>query len=178
MYQHQTQNHGAAIQENDTNFQIKTYHGRHASRLKEEKSLVNDCMASKTGHCHVLVVHHQPATLHMMAAMFRKLGYQVSTARNSTKALMYFSRRTCDLLFTDLDMPVLDGFNLACIVKRHSPQAKVIIMTCRCQAELVGLMKDDSVDGWLFKPFKTQTFKTTLASVGLGARPHNLHGPE
>lgn len=174
MYHHQTQNHRAAVQENDTNFQINASHGRHASLLKKDKPLANDGMGLKPNHYHVLVVHHHPATLHMMAAMFRKLGYQVSTARDSAKALVYFSRRTCDLLFADLDMPVLDGFHLACIVKKHSPQAKVIIMTCRCQAELVGLMKDASVDGWLFKPFKTKAFKTTLASIGLGARSQNL----
>lgn len=174
MFQRQTRNHRAAVQENDTNFQINAYHGRHASLLKKDKPLANDSMALKPSHYRVLVVHHHPATLHMMTAMFRKLGYQVSTAQDSAKALINFSRWTCDLLFTDLDMPVLDGFNLACIVKKHSPQAKVIIMTCRCQAELVGLMKDDSVDGWLFKPFKTQAFKTTLASIGLGARSHNL----
>ena len=176
MYQHQTQDHEAAVQENDTNFQINPYHGRHASLLNKDKPLVSDGMASKSNPYHVLVVHHHPATLHMMAAMFRKLGYQVSTARDSAKALLYFSRMTCDLLFTDLDMPVLDGFNLACIVKKHSPRAKAIIMTCRCQAELVGLMKDDSVDGWLFKPFKTQAFKRTLAGIGLDARSNNLHG--
>jgi CheY-like chemotaxis protein len=176
MFQRQTRNHRAAVQENDRNIQIDAYHGRRASLLKKDKPLVNDRMASKPTNYHVLVVHHHPATLHMMAAMFRKLRYQVSTARDSAKALIYFSRWTCDLLFTDLDMPVLDGFHLACGVKKHNPQAKVIIMTCRCQAELVGLMKDDSVDGWLFKPFKTQTFKTTLTSIGLGTRSHNLQG--
>lgn len=178
MFQRQTRNHGAAVQENDTNFQINAPHGRHASLLKKDQPLVNDSMELKPGNHRVLVVHHHPATLHMMAAMFRKLGYQVSTAHDSTKALIYFSRWSCDLLFTDLDLPVLDGFHLACIVKKISPQAKAIIMTCRCQAELVGFMKDDSVDGWLFKPFNIQAFKTTLAGIGLGIRSHNLQGKQ
>ncbi len=58
--------------------------------------------------CRVLVVHHHPGTLHMMTAMFRKLGYQVAAALDSTKAFLYFSRISCHLLFTDFEMPVLN----------------------------------------------------------------------
>ncbi len=117
--------------------------------------------------CRVLVVHHHPATLRMMAAMFRKLGYKAAAAFDSTKAFLYFSRVPCDLLFTDLEMPVLNGYHLARLIKQHHPHAKVVAMTGRCQAEVVGLMGDGTIDGWLFKPFKPKQIRDTLAEVGL-----------
>ncbi|MGD9368579.1 MAG: response regulator [Desulfobacteraceae bacterium] len=129
-------------------------------------------MDGTSGDYHVLVVHHHPGTLHMMAAMFRKLGYRVATAFDSTKALLYFYRIPCDLLFTDLDMPVLNGYHLARLIKKHSPQAKAVAMTCCCQAEVADLMVDGIIDGWLFKPFKTNDFKDTLADIGLPVAHH------
>ncbi len=117
--------------------------------------------------CRVLVVHHHPGTLHMMTAMFRKLGYQVAAALDSTKAFLYFSRISCHLLFTDFEMPVLNGYHLARLIKKHHPHTKAVAMTCRCQAEVVGHMGDGVIDGWLFKPFKTKEIMDTLAEVGL-----------
>lgn len=175
MFHRQSQNHGTAVQEKSANVQVNTFRGQHAGLWKKDKSLIIESMAPVPSKYHVLVVHHHPGTLHMMAAMFRKFGYHVSTARDSAKALISFRQKGYDVLFTDLDMPVLDGYNLACLIKKYSPQAKVVIMTCRCQAELVGLMRDGTVDGWLFKPFKTSAFKTTLTGIGLGAQPKNRH---
>jgi len=122
---------------------------------------------------HVLVVHHHPDTLRMMAAMFRKLGYQVAAASDSTRAILHFYRIPCDLLFTDLEMPVLNGYHLARLLKKHYPLSKAVAMTCRCQAEIVDLMGDGIIDGWLFKPFKTKEIKDTLDDVGLSVA-HNI----
>ncbi len=119
------------------------------------------------GESRVLVVHYHPDTLYIMAAIFRKLGYQVATAFDSTKAFLYFSRMPCDLLFTDLEMPVLNGYDLAGLIKKHHPHAKAVAMTCRCQAEVFDHMGDGIIDGWLFKPFKIKKIRDTLADIGL-----------
>lgn len=115
----------------------------------------------------VLVVHHRPEVLNTMAALFRKFGYRVTKACDSAKALLYFGRNHCDLLFTDLDMPVLDGYNLTCLIKRRNPSTRAVIITCRCHAEVVHFMDNDTVDGWLFKPFKLKQFNHTLTNIGL-----------
>jgi CheY-like chemotaxis protein len=135
------------------------------------KSNFTDSLERTTGNYHVLVVHSSPKILNLMAAMFLKLGYQVTKALDSARALLYFGRSPCDLLFTDLEMPVLNGYHLARLVKKHRPQAKAVAMTCCCQAEVVGLMKDGIIDGWLFKPFKTSALINTLENIG-------LHPPE
>jgi CheY-like chemotaxis protein len=171
MLHRQTQNLKPTLQENDSDFQSNACQQRDLELCEKDKSLLPYRMTPTSRLYHVLVVHHHPNTLHMMAAMFRKFEYQVSTAIASAKALIYFRQKTYDLLFTDLEMPVLDGYHLACLFKQHSPQTKAVIMTCRCQAELVGLMKDDAVDGWLFKPFKTRAFRKTLFDIGLGTQP-------
>ena len=136
------------------------------------KEKFTDNMDYASGDYRVLVVHHHPGTLHMMAAMFRKLGYQVAAAFDSTKALLYFRRIPCDLLFTDLEMPVLSGYHLARLIKKHHPHAKAVAVTFRCQVEVVELMRDGIIDGWLFEPFKAKELKDILADIGLPAAHH------
>ncbi|MGD9369180.1 MAG: response regulator [Desulfobacteraceae bacterium] len=153
-------------------FHSSEYLGPNTQFQENGKATFADNMDRASSGYRVLVVHHHPDTLHMMATMFRKLGYQVAATFDSTKALLYFRRRPCDLLFTDLDMPVLNGYHLARLIKKHRPQAKAVAMTFRCQVEVVDLMGDGIIDGWLFKPFKTNEFKDTLAEMGLPVAHH------
>lgn len=136
------------------------------------KSNFTDNMERTSGGAHVLIVHYRSNTLAAMAAMFRKLGYRVATAFDSTKALLYFYRIPCDLLITDLDMPVLNGYHLARLIKKHRPQAKAVAMTCHCQAEVADLTGDGIIDGWLFKPFKIKALIDTLTDIGVRPEHH------
>lgn len=158
-------------QPGESDFQSVENSNPAANFWEKEKLFFTDHMEQTPGDYHVLVVHYRSQTLRMMAAMFRKLGYQVATVLGSTKALLYFGRKPYDLLFTDLDMPVLNGYHLARLFKKNRPRARVLAMTCRCQAELVDLMGDGIIDGWLYKPFKSMTLKDKLTDIGM--RPEN-----
>ena len=152
------------------------YPGAYRQFQEKGRSSFTDNMDQTLGGFHVLVVHSSLDILNLMAAMFLKFGYQVTTARDSANALLSFGRNPCDLLFTDLEMPVLDGYHLARLVKKHHPQTKTVAMTCCCQAEVIDLMGDGIVDGWLFKPFKTNRFRDTL--IGIGMVNEAPHTPE
>jgi DNA-binding response OmpR family regulator len=150
-------------------FNSSEYPGSNARFQEIGKSNFTDSL-ERIGHdYHVLVVHSSPKFLSLMAAMFLKFGFRVTTARDSAKALLYFGRNPCDLLFIDLEKPVLHGYHLAHLLKKHRPQVKAVAMTCCCQAEIVDLLEDGIIDRWLFKPFKMNELGQALADVGLPA---------
>lgn len=120
-----------------------------------------------TDEFHVLVVHQDQEMLHALAHRFRDFGYQVTTAFDSAKALLYFGRLPCDLLFADLDMPGINGYDLACLIKKHRPQTKAVVTTRRSQEKIDDLKNDNIVDQWLFKPFTIKQLGNTLASIGM-----------
>ncbi len=126
-----------------------------------------DHLVSTSDRPHVLVVDDNAVVLKTVAAMFRKIGYRVCKAYGSAKALLYFGKTQYDLVFTDLEMKVLDGYQLARIIKKHSLRTKVVIMTGYYQAELVDLMSDGSADGWLYKPFCIEDLNAMLTTIGL-----------
>ena len=68
-------------------------------------------------------------------------------------------------MITDLQMPDLSGYILACWVREKSPDTKVIIMTGRSQAEVEPYMKTAMADGWLFKPFSINEMEAALNHI-------------
>jgi len=78
----------------------------------------------------LLVVEDDRATLRLYRAGLKSLqGFQILSAQNGREALDVLRQEPVHVLITDLDMPVMDGFNLITKVSRLYPQIPVIVMT-------------------------------------------------
>ena len=77
------------------------------------------------------------------------------------------AKKIYDLMLTDFDMPVLNGFQLACCIKKEDSGIKVVVMTGTSQPQVAVYMDRPEVDGWLFKPFGLQALSTVMAQVEL-----------
>jgi len=100
-----------------------------------------------------LVVDDDTKIMRLVADMLAELGYQVDMAENGSTALQKIRIRPYDIVLSDLEMPLVNGFLLASRIKSHSSDIRTILMTGRCHAEVLGLMTPAVVDAWLFKPF-------------------------
>jgi len=78
----------------------------------------------------LLVVEDDRATLSLYRAGLKGLqGFRILSAANGREALEVLRQEPVHVLVTDLDMPVMDGFNLITKVGRLYPQIPVIVMT-------------------------------------------------
>jgi CheY-like chemotaxis protein len=124
------------------------------SRLAAVASTACPGCARHTAMVHrCLVVEDDATILKLVAAMLAELGHRVDTAENGAAAIAKITARRYDLVLTDLEMPVMNGFLLASRTKRHSRNTKTAIMTGRCHAEVFSMTTTAVVDAWLFKPF-------------------------
>ena len=119
------------------------------------------------GRC--LVVNDNTIVMHLVADMLSELGYQVDIAESGSNALQKIRARIYDIVLSDLDMPLVNGFLLASRVKSHSSDIRTIILTGRCHAEVLELMTPAVVDAWLFKPFNLDELRRVLDDL-LGSR--------
>ena len=117
-----------------------------------------------------IVVDDTPAILEPTAAIMESLGYEVRTAVQGCEALSQLKKQPCDLLLTDYEMPIINGYQLSRSVKSLSARTRIIIMTGLCESEMAALKNDDIIDGWLFKPFSINTLETILSRIGLSPR--------
>ncbi|MCQ6558438.1 response regulator transcription factor [Paenibacillus mendelii] len=67
-----------------------------------------------------------------------KFGMEViGEANNGKSALDFLKEHHVDFLFTDLSMPVMDGFDLMKAVRQHYPHVWIVVLTCHQDFEYV-----------------------------------------
>ena len=78
----------------------------------------------------ILLVEDDRATQSLLQAGLRELSkYQVIIADNGAEALEVLKAQTIHVVVTDLNMPVMDGFELLSIIHEQYPQIPVLVMT-------------------------------------------------
>jgi two-component system cell cycle sensor histidine kinase/response regulator CckA len=113
----------------------------------------------------VLVVDDEVRLLKVVAVMLREAGYRVFAAAGALEAIGLFLRFKVDLLITDVQMPEMDGDELAVVLRGLSPDLRVVYMTGYSERRLC----DGAV---LEKPFRMADLQRTLAeALPAGALP-------
>ena len=78
----------------------------------------------------LLVVEDDRATLSLYRAGLKGLaGFKILMAQDGRQAMDLLRQEPVHVLVTDLNMPVMDGFNLIAKVSRLYPQIPIIVMT-------------------------------------------------
>jgi CheY-like chemotaxis protein len=77
----------------------------------------------------VLLVDDNSLLLEAYSALFKSTGYSVTTAENGVEALRSLREHVPDLIVSDLDMPVMSGFEFLSIVRRRFSSIKVVAMS-------------------------------------------------
>ena len=87
----------------------------------------------------------------------------VLTAGNGQEAIEILEQKTVDLLVTDLEMPVMDGFELLAWTSRKRPELGVIVMTSLGSAEREGRIAHDLLQCFE-KPFEIDALENAILS--------------
>lgn len=103
---------------------------------------------------HILIVDDQPDLAGMMADLLGDAGYATRTAADGRAALAEVQADPPDLLLLDVQMPELDGFEVAAMLKADPTTAAIpIIMVSAHEgrgARLIGL--ESGAEDYLSKP--------------------------
>jgi signal transduction histidine kinase/DNA-binding response OmpR family regulator len=83
--------------------------------------------------CPVLVVDDDPSARTLTRAMLEREGWAVSEAENGVEALRSMERERPSLIFLDLTMPEMDGFEFAAEVRRHPEWRSIPIVVVTAQ---------------------------------------------
>ena len=114
-----------------------------------------------------LVVDDDPMVCKLVSTMLMRCGYTVHLFNTGADALFHFHHAPAEFLLTDYEMPEINGYHLGRTIKARAPRTRVVIMTGLCRAAVAGMMTDETIDGWLFKPFKMEDLEKSLTHIGL-----------
>jgi DNA-binding NtrC family response regulator len=112
----------------------------------------------------VLVVDDDEHVGRIAAIILMQKGYEVLQACNGLEALMVYSsyRQKIDLVLTDVDMPQMNGLELAGRIRGRDPARRILLMSGGTSEDL-GNSKDHP---FLAKPFlSTQLIAAVEAAL-------------
>ncbi len=103
----------------------------------------------------VLVVDDEPFIARSLAFVLRKGKYQVLEARDGQEALAIIEREHPDLVFLDVMMPKLDGFQVVERVRNNSALdgVRIVLLTARGQDADREKGHTVGADAYVTKPF-------------------------
>ena len=110
----------------------------------------------------VLIVDDNKAVQEVLSRMISFLGYHVTLAGNGLEGGTLFLTNPYDLVITDLQMPLMNGWELSRLVKESSPKTPVILVTGSYDekhSEKIGMK---CVDAIIPKPFRVQEIEKTI----------------
>jgi len=106
----------------------------------------------------ILVVDDEDDVRNLLIMIFRDAGYQVISAENGQIAVEKAKRERPDLIFLDILMPVMDGFQ-ACSILKRDPVTKdtfIAFLTAKDMPQDWDRGLQSEADVYIAKPFNTE----------------------
>jgi CheY-like chemotaxis protein len=136
--------------------------------MRECKKATKKAPSTKAGQAlpaRILVAEDNKAIGDLVSKILAFMGFEVALAGNGVEALSLFIERSFDLVLTDLEMPIMDGWGLTLCIKERSPSTPVVLMTGADRESVLEKVKSASIDSVIFKPFLLDDFQSTVQRV-------------
>ena len=106
----------------------------------------------------ILVVDDEPDILKVVTFRVKKLEYEVVTATNGQEALDLIQKEEPDLILLDIELPVMNGYEVCQRVKtneklKHIP---IIFLSANSASKIAERAKEFNADDYLIKPFDSE----------------------
>lgn len=111
---------------------------------------------------HILVVDDEASAREALKALLEDTGYAVETAPEGFKALGVLEEWACDVLLTDLRMPMMDGLELIQKAQNEDPGLACIVMTAFGSIENAVEAMKAGADDYLTKPLNFDAVEILL----------------
>lgn len=111
----------------------------------------------------ILVVDDNPGTRNMLTLALENEGYGVETAADGLEALADIDRESPTAVLLDMQMPRLDGADVARRLHERGPYVPIVIMTGDLNAAQE--CREARADAYLMKPFTLDALYDTLRRV-------------
>jgi CheY-like chemotaxis protein len=107
----------------------------------------------ETPSMRMLVIDDEEFVRETLADMLTMLGHNVTVASGGPAGLTLMKESEFDLVFTDLSMPEMDGWEVAREIRRRHPETNIILITGHGAATPIAPSDKHLVHGIIGKPF-------------------------
>ena len=124
----------------------------------------------------VLVIDDETATLTMFRLFLKAYGYSAMTAENGEAGLELVHKHHPGIVFTDLKMPGMDGFEVLKQIKKTAPETEVIVITGHGDMDqVVRALNLDATD-FINKPISRSALDAALKRADARLKKDRMDG--
>jgi len=113
----------------------------------------------------ILIVEDHEINMAIMKAQLSELGYDIDTAQNGADALEILETKEIDLVLTDLNMPVMDGYTLVKTLRDTGNMVPVMAFTSNDYDMNNKRAKELGFNGYLLKPIEEDMFQAKVHQI-------------
>jgi CheY-like chemotaxis protein len=121
----------------------------------------------KLNNLKVLVIDDYESMRRRLCAILKPLDLNISEASNGVEALKALRQEKFDVVFTDLVMPEMDGFEL-CEEIRKTPEwtdIPIVVISTHYDSRYIVKALRQGADDYIPKPVETETVKRVLDRI-------------
>lgn len=104
----------------------------------------------------ILIVEDDATFRETVLEVLRDVGYKVKGARNVDKAAKRLRKHKFDLVLSDVHIGDQSGFDVLQIAHDKRPDAKIVLMSAKADAEMMVQAKESGASRVLPKPFRVK----------------------
>ena len=126
----------------------------------------------------ILVVEDLDLNLEVAVRLLKRTGATLLTARNGRQAVEIVAQTPPDLIFMDLQMPVMDGFEATCTIRKTHKNLPIIALSAAALPEEVDRAIHFGADAHISKPVEpNQLYMTLCRYLNVVAQPLSTSEP-
>ncbi len=114
--------------------------------------------APRYQHYRVLIADDNYINLMIISKKMQEIGFEIDTANNGQEALDKLALEKYDILFLDIDMPLLDGYQTTAKIRAikadYYQQIPIFLMTAYSYEDVKEKIENIGVSDFLTKPFE------------------------
>ena len=162
---HSTAGHGSTFE-----FTVPLQSGSLLASAKPKPAITKPgALAASNGAAslRVLLVEDHPINQKLAISLIERAGHQVTLAQNGEDGLQAVMQQAFDLVFMDMQMPVMDGLEATRAIRAFElaqgrPRIPIVAMTANAMDSDRQACEDAGMDDFLSKPFKADTLRQIL----------------
>lgn len=126
----------------------------------------------------IVLIDDEQALLDVLAMTFEDAGHEVITAHDGSAGLQLILEEHPDLVVSDVNMPVRDGFWLCKELRTRGSTVPIILLTARDNEIDEALGLELGADDYVAKPFSTRVLLARVTSLLRRQELRQRRGPK
>ncbi|WP_443594362.1 ATP-binding protein [Agathobacter sp.] len=141
-------------------FDMEFGYGRRESKVRHTGNTLN----RKKKKVSILIVDDNKINLILEAELLHKFGYNAQVESDPAKVIDKMKREHFDIVFLDISMPVLSGYELAGLIRKNPQFDKTVLIALSANIgdEVAQKVKESGMDDYLPKPIPVDELNEKL----------------